>query len=151
MLQISRVDPSKSSFKVFNRSHGYNANPSAPLRYKVRMHVIPSKRRTWEVHTKAGYCLGNSWEHYRYHKIWIVDTRSVRVGQTIFFKHKYLTQPSVTPQDAIVGASDNLCGVLRGKPSAKNEVRTDVDMLMEVFKNVSGRCSQSFDKCIYLY
>ena len=101
MLRVIRVDPSKSSFEVLNGSHDYNVNPFALLRCKVETHGVPSKRKSWEAHTKAGFYLGNSWEHYRCHEIWIMDTRSVRVGQTVFFKHKYLTQPSVTPLDAV--------------------------------------------------
>ena len=84
LLRKSRVDPSKSSFAVMNGEHDHNANPFAPLGCKVEMHVVPGKRKTWESHTKTGYYIGNSWEHYRCHEIWIVDTRSARVGQTVF-------------------------------------------------------------------
>ena len=88
--------------------HNYNTNPFAPLGCAVEMHVMPSKRKTWSQNTKAGYYLGNLLEHYRYHKVWVTDTRSVRVGQTVFFKHRYLTKPAVTQSDAILRASDNL-------------------------------------------
>ena len=119
MLQVSRVDPSKSSFDVLNGSHNYNTNSFAPLGYKVAIHVVPRKRSTWEAHAKVGFYLGNSWEHYRCHKIWIVDTSSVRVGQTVFFKQKYLTKPSFTPLDAVLRVSDTFCDMLQGTPSVR--------------------------------
>ena len=88
--------PKQVSFEVMNRKHDYNANPSPPLGCAVEIHAVPSQQRTWEAHTKTGFYLGNSWEHYRYHEIWIVDIYSIRVGQAVFFKHKYMTQLSVT-------------------------------------------------------
>ena len=80
LLRKSRVDPSKSIFEIMNGKHDYNANPFPPIGCAVEMHVVPSKRRTWEAHTKTAYHLGNSWEHHICHEIWIADTQSVRVG-----------------------------------------------------------------------
>ena len=102
MLRKSRVDPARSSFQVLYGGHDYNTNPFAPLGVEVELHKMPNKRPTWGAHIKKGYHSGNSWEHYRCHEVWVQETRNVRVGQTVFFKHKYLTQPSVTPLDAIL-------------------------------------------------
>ncbi len=41
-------------------------------------------------------------EHYRTHVIFAKKTRAKRLADTVFFKHKYLTQPTITPADAIV-------------------------------------------------
>ena len=71
MLRTSRVDHTKSAFEV--------------------LHVMPNKRKTWSEHTNSGFYLGTSWNHYRCHEIWVSETSSVRVGQTVFFQHKYLT------------------------------------------------------------
>ena len=54
--------------------------------------------------------------------------------QTVFFKHKYLTQPLVTPTDAILRATQDLCNVLKGKRALKGETRSAVDMLVDIFK-----------------
>ena len=112
MLRKSRVDPKRSSYQVLYGEHDYNTNPFASLGIEVELHEMSSKSPTWGAHTKNGYYLRNSWEYYRCHKIWIPETRNVRVGQqTVFFKHKYLTQPSVAPLDAVVQTSDDLCNV----------------------------------------
>ena len=47
-------------------------------------------------------------------EIWIVDTKSVRVGETVFFKHKYLTQSVVTMSDTILRAGNDLRQALKG-------------------------------------
>ena len=63
----------------------------------------------------------------------------------MFFKHKYLTQPSVTPLDAVLRASDDLCDVLRGTTPVKGQVWTAVDMLMDIFKNVGKKDENEVD------
>ena len=107
LLRKSRVDDSKSAYEVLYGKHDYNAKPWAPLGCAVEMHINPKNRKSWEPHTKAGYYIGNSGDHYRCHSVWIRDTRNVRVGQTVFFRHKYLTQPAVTETDAILRATDD--------------------------------------------
>ena len=114
--------------------HNYNANPFAPLGCEIEMHMMPAQRRTFEEHTKTGYYLGNSWEHYRCHEVWINDTRSVRVGQTVFFKHQYLTQPTTTTSDAILKAAANLEQALKGVVPVNGKLRDAIDHLMKIFK-----------------
>ena len=58
------------------------------------------------------------------------------VGQTVFFKHKYLIQPAVTATDAVLRAADDIMHVLKGQPSVKGETRPAVDLLMDIFKKI---------------
>ena len=95
---------------------------------------MPKTRRTWASHAKTGYYLGAAWKHYRCHAVWVKDTRSTRIGQTVFFKHKYITQPEITTADALTIASDNLCNALRNAPSESNAMQTAVNALTKIFK-----------------
>ena len=123
LLRKSRVDPTKSSFECLHgNTHNCNVNPFAPPGCVVEIHVMSSKRRTWEEHKRSVFYIGNLTEHCRCHDVWITNTHSVRVGQTIFFKHKYLTQPSVTTTDAVLRSSDDLCQILKGLPPVKGDV-----------------------------
>ncbi len=65
-------------------------------------------------HTMAGLYLGNAWEHYCCHEIWTIDTRSIQVRQTEFFKHKYLVDPILMESDALLHSSSKLCAALKG-------------------------------------
>ena len=85
LLRKSRLIPTTSAFAHMYGSHNFDAHPWAVLGSAVELHVMPSKRRTWESHTKTGFYLGASWNHYRCHRIWVEDTKSERVGQTVFF------------------------------------------------------------------
>ena len=120
MLRKSRIHPDISAFEEMYGPHDYDAHPFAILGCAVELHVTPQNRRTWEAHTKSGYYLGASWDHYRCHQVWVKDTRSARVGQTVFFKHKYVTRPEITTSDALLRASEDICeAILKTEPSDK--------------------------------
>jgi len=89
-------------------------NPFAPLGCKVEAHIKPAAWVMWAAHTASGYYIGNAWDHYRWHEIYITDTKHSRICETVFFKHKYLTMPSFTPADALIKAADNLVDTING-------------------------------------
>ena len=47
-------------------------------------------------------------EHYWCFRKYISKTRSERVSDTVFFKHKYLAQPIITQEDAVMTAAKEL-------------------------------------------
>ena len=76
-------------------------------------------------------------EHYRCHKIYVKKTRSERISDTVFFKHKYITQPTVTPADTIVKALDKLMHALKGRRNVKGEVHMDaLEKIDEILNNI---------------
>ncbi len=62
--------------------------------------------------------LGTSTEHYQCCKFWTVSTRATRISSTAFFKHKYLTNPSITPKDQIIAAAARLTNAIQGTITA---------------------------------
>ena len=134
MLCRSKVTPTLSAFAHLWGQHDYNANPFAPLGCKVEAHVTPGTREMWAAHTTSGYYIGNAWEHYRCHEVYVSSTKATRVCETVFFRHKYLTMPTITPADALIKAADNLVDVITGQ-LPKNCVTADaVEQLMEIYK-----------------
>ena len=63
--------------------------------------------------------------------------RHVRVGQTEFFKHKYLTQPSVTSLDETMQATVNRCTVLKGRSPVKGTMQNTVELLMDIYNGIN--------------
>ena len=102
MLRKSAGKPTISAFEYLHGLHNYDSHPFAILGSAVEIHVVPANRKTWETHTKSGFYLGPSWEHYQCHDVWVEDTRATRTGQTVFFKNKYITQPTVIEADALL-------------------------------------------------
>ena len=134
MLRPAIMTPTVSAYTYLWGQHDYNANPFAPLGCKVEAHVTPGARETWAPHTASGYYIGNAWEHYRCHDVYISDTKSIRTCLTVFFKHKYLTMPSITPADALIRASDNLTDAITGLLPTSTVTQDAVDQLMVIFK-----------------
>ena len=134
VLRKSATKPSMSAFEHLNGPHNYDSHPFAILGSAVEIHVMPANRRTWAAHTKPGFYLGPSWEHYRCHDVWVEETRATRTGQTVFFRNKYITQPTVTAADALVRTGEDLCSALTGSTPGSDATRRAVDSLMEIFK-----------------
>ena len=78
-------------------------------------------------------------------EVWIPDTKSVRVRQTIFFKHLYLTQPTIKDSDAILRASDNLCQALMKVMPEKGTTRNAIDHLVDIFKEEAKKLETQTD------
>ena len=87
----------------------------------VQFHIKPSRRKTFGEHSSDGWYLRTSPEHYRCHLVFVKATKSKRITDTVFFKHKYITQPTVMHADAIVNAYHNLMKAIQGLSNTKNQ------------------------------
>jgi len=88
--------------------------PLAPMGCAVQFHIKPGRRKTFGEHSEDGFYLKMSEEHYRTHVIFAKKTRAKRLADTVFFKHKYITQPTITPANAIVNAYNKLRQAIQG-------------------------------------
>ena len=71
--------------------------------------------------------------------------KSKRVGQTVFFKHKYLTQPTITASDALPRAGDNICAALQNVAPTTTSSRRAIGFLMDIFKNQANSEADGVD------
>ena len=92
----------------------------------------PDKRKTWGVRSQASYYVGTSLEHYRYYWGWMKETNKIRGSDTVSFKHKYITNPSITTDDDIVNADQQLTSALRGSTPPPPLVKIGIDHLREL-------------------
>jgi hypothetical protein len=134
MLRTSKMTPLVSAYAYLWGEHGYNTNPFEPLGCKVKAHVTVSTIETWTLHTASGFYVGNAWEHYRCHKIYICDTKHTRTCLTVFFKHKYLTMPTITPANALINVAVSLTDAISGRIPTPTCTQDAVDQLMIIFK-----------------
>ena len=58
--------------------------------------------------------MGTSFEHYQAWTMWMKDTWTTRVSGTIFHKHKYISAPTVAPEDVVITAAGRLAEALKG-------------------------------------
>ena len=118
-IQLNLLRQSRTISKISAYAHHYgpydfNAHPLAPLGTAVEHHVKPNTRASFGMRSLSGWYVGVSLEHYWCHRNWITDTKHVRIGNTVFFKHKYLTMPPITTADAILTATKDLTTALEG-------------------------------------
>jgi hypothetical protein len=73
----------------------------------------------WATSAIDGWYLQTSPEHYQCHVIHVKQTKSERVSDTVFFKTKYITQPTMTQADVISKALIDLTQALKGKSNQK--------------------------------
>jgi hypothetical protein len=108
----------------------YNKMPLAPLGCAVQMHENTNRQKRWDVHSLNGWYLGTSDEHYQCYTIYCTKTRAERISDTVFFQHRYLTQPVVTPTDAMIKAMGDLRGML--KKSANKVGMAEMEVLKQL-------------------
>ena len=108
LLRQSNVAPTVSAYQHVNGTFDYNKMPLAPMGCAVQIHENCERRRSWAANSSDGWYLRTSPEHYRCHVIYCKNTRSEQISDTIPFKHKYITEPTLTPEDTIVKALNDL-------------------------------------------
>ena len=128
------MTPTVLTYAYLWGQHAYNANPYLPLGCKVEAHIFPGNRETWAPHTASGYYIGNAPQHYRCHNIYIPDTKETRTCKTVFFKHKYLTMPTLTTADALIQATDSLTETIDRTMPKPGMTRDTIDQLINIFK-----------------
>ena len=115
LLRQSNVNPKISAYAHVYGPHNYDAAPFVPIGMESLVHDKPRRRKTFAEHCRKGYVLGTSFEHYRCWSMWMKDSRATRISATVFHKHKYISNPTVTAADAVIAAASNLAAVLKGK------------------------------------
>ena len=122
LLMQTNINPKISTYAYLYGPHNYNSHPFVPVGMEAMIYDHPNKRRTFAQHCSKGYVLSTSTEHYRCWNLWNVKTKSTRVSETVFFKHKYISNPTVTPADAIISAANRMTEALRThKPTGMHE------------------------------
>jgi hypothetical protein len=88
------------------------------------VHNKPHKCRTYAEHCTNAFVLGTSTKHYQCWKFWTPTTCATCISGAAFFKHKYLTNPSVTPEDQVIAAAACLTDTLQGIKSPQLHTST---------------------------
>ncbi|KAL7480511.1 hypothetical protein ACHAW6_006206 [Cyclotella cf. meneghiniana] len=121
LLYNANVAPKISAYTYHHGPFDYDRMPLASIGCAVQFHVKPGHRRTWGEHSTDRWYIGASPEHYRTHHIFIKATRSHCLSDMVYFKHKYITQPTVAQADAIVKAFEDLMATLKGTTNLKGQ------------------------------
>lgn len=108
MLKPANATPTVSAYMYAYGNHDFNVHPLAPLGCSVQLFETPEVRKLWGAHSVTGWYLGTAFEHYPNLKVYCKKTGAEHIWDTVWFKHKYLTNPSLTAVDHIIKAAATL-------------------------------------------
>jgi hypothetical protein len=83
LLRGSRINPKLSAWAQLFGAFDFNRTPLAPPGVRVIVHEKPDKRSSWSPHGVDGWCVGPALDSHRCYNVWIWDTRSIRVCDTV--------------------------------------------------------------------
>jgi hypothetical protein len=125
LLRQSNVAPTVSAYQYVHGPFDYNKMPLAPMGCAVQLHERSERRGSWAMNAIDGWYLRTSDEHYRCHVIFVKNTRSERISDTVHFKHRHITIPTVTPEDTIVKCLNDLTQALKERRNTKGAIEYD--------------------------
>ena len=95
LLRQSKASPKVSAYAHLSGPFDYKKFSLAPMGCEVQVHKKADKQGTWAYHSIDGWYLSTSLEHYQTHVYHIKHTNSERLLDTVQFKHKNITNPSL--------------------------------------------------------
>ena len=136
--QSNMVSEVSAQAYTFGRDNS-NRMPLAPIGCAVKIHEKPSKRKTWGVHSVEGWYLQTYPHHYRCFEVWIKHTGAERISDTVYFKHKHITNPTVSPDYALVHAAKYLTSSLQRRIPSVLERSTvqELEQLDNIFNQTA--------------
>jgi hypothetical protein len=108
LLRQSKVAPKISAYANVHGPHDYMKKPFAALNYTIQAHVKPEDHRTWDTQSDAGFSLGMSMEHHWCFRLYITRTRATWISDTVFFKHQYITNSTLSSKSHMVSVAQQL-------------------------------------------
>ncbi len=79
LLCTSRIDPTKSAYKILNGPYDWNPYPLAPLGCKTIVHEDGDTRGSWASRGMDAFYLGPAKDHYRCNLYYIPETKAYHV------------------------------------------------------------------------
>jgi hypothetical protein len=112
LMRGSRLNPKLSAHAQMHGQFDYNRTPLAPPGIRVLLHEKPDKRTTWSTHALDGWYVGPALDSYRCYNIWVWETRSCRIVDTISWFPTKVTMPLASSTDLILAGIHDIITAL---------------------------------------
>jgi hypothetical protein len=93
-----------SAYALLSRPFDYNKMPLAPMGCEAQIHKKTNKQGTWAYQSVDRWYLFISPEHYRTHTCYVKAIKCECHLDTVHFKHKNITNPTITHADKVMQA-----------------------------------------------
>ncbi len=104
LIWQSNATPTVSAYAHLSGPFDYNKMPLAPMGCEAQIHKKTNKQGMWAYHSVDGWYLFTSPEHYCTHKCYVKATKSKCHLDTVHFKHKHITNPTITHANKVMQA-----------------------------------------------
>lgn len=149
MLRACRFNTKMSAYTALHGEFNYSTTPLAPVGCRVSVHEKPTQRKSWDPHVKLGWYVGPEMNNYRCYKVYIENTGSERITDTVKFISKKYGTPYLTNEEEIAVASNKLSDALLKVNVGKQSSKTldALRKLSDVFKHtlITDKNIQSID------
>jgi hypothetical protein len=112
LLRTSRINLHLSAWSQVHGLFDFNRTPLAPPGTRVLVHEKPTLRGTWSPHAVDGWYLGPAMLHYRCYWVWILETTSERIADTVVWFPTKVSMPKSSSTDAAIAAARDLTNAL---------------------------------------
>jgi hypothetical protein len=76
-------------------------------------------------------------EHHWCFRIYITRTRGTQISDTVFFKHQYITNPTISPESHVVAVAQQLTIMLQGNIPTGNKTAEALRKVSELFTKIA--------------
>ena len=132
---LAKANPKVSAWQYIYSIFDFAAHPLVPLGCAVQMYEYTEQWKTWGEYSADGWYLGVVSKHYRCHKIFLKKMQAERIYDIVFFKHKYITKPTVIPVDAIIKVFHNLKAAISNQ--IKHSSEATFDSLQQLYETLT--------------
>ncbi len=77
-------------------------------------------------------------QHHQCFWVYITKTQATRISNTVFFKHHYITNPTVSPESHVVPAAQQLATALKGNIPAGNEMAEALKKVSKLLTKIAA-------------
>jgi hypothetical protein len=104
LIWQSNATPTVSAYAHLSGPFDYNKMSLAPMECEAQIHEKTDKQGTWAYHSVDGCYFFTLPEYYCTHTCYVKATKSECHLDTVHFKHKNITNPTITHADKVMQA-----------------------------------------------
>ena len=126
LMRQSRVDPTKSAYKVLEGPYDWNKYPLAPPGCKAIIHEAAESRASWASRGVDAWYLHPSKDHYRCNKFYVPETRAYRTSGLAEYYPQHCSNPNFSPAEHIKELKEEITATIKDAertPSNKKLMR----------------------------
>ena len=143
LLRTSRINPKLSAYAVLYGQFNFNKTPLAPVGTKALVFLDPGTRNSWQNHADDAFYVGPAMKHYRNYRVFIPETRSYRITNTLKLYPAHCKMPAIEPGATLRLAAQDLIAAI------KNLKKTPIDLkprFTAALRQLSSIFNESIDE-----